>query len=95
MTRQHQWAYSLSKRFIESIFERECFLESHLSIVPGERRDFFRERNEDHFLSPLEIWIDDAVQVTGKGRERRNRRRKTQSHPSRNVVKKVVTNPGE
>jgi hypothetical protein len=64
---------------IESIFERECVRESHLSIAPGERRDFFEERYEDHLLSPLEIRIDEAVQVTGKGRERR-KRSETQSH---------------
>jgi hypothetical protein len=79
MTRQYQWAYSLSKRFIESIFERGRPVESHLSIAPGERRDFFGERNEDLLLSPLEIRIDEAVQVTGKGRERR---RKMQNHPA-------------
>jgi hypothetical protein len=57
---------------IESKFERGRPFESHFSIAPGEkRRDFFRERNEDQLLSPLEIRIDEAVQVTGKGRETR------------------------
>jgi hypothetical protein len=41
-------------------------VESHLSIAPGERRDFFGERNEDHLIVPLEIRIHEAVQVTGK-----------------------------
>jgi hypothetical protein len=68
--------HSLSKRFIDRIFERE----SDLSIASGERRDFFRERNEDQLLIPLEIRIDEAVQVTGKGRERR--RGKMQNHPA-------------
>jgi hypothetical protein len=61
---------SLSKRFIESIFERERPVESDLWIAPGERRDFFGERNEDKLLSPLEIRIDEPVQVTA-GKHRR------------------------
>jgi hypothetical protein len=66
MTRQDQWEHSVTIRFTVSVFERECVLESHLSIAPGEREDFFGERNEDHLLFTVEIRIDEAVQVTGE-----------------------------
>jgi hypothetical protein len=46
---------------MESIFKRGESIESHLSIAPGERRDFFGERNEDQLLARLEIGIDEAV----------------------------------
>jgi hypothetical protein len=49
----------------------ERMVESHLSIAPRVRRDFFGERNEDQLLSPLEIRIHEAVQFTGERRERR------------------------
>jgi hypothetical protein len=75
---------TLSLEKIHRIFERGRPVESDLSIASGERRDFFGERNEDHLLSPLEIRIDEAVQVTGKGRERR-KRRKMQSHSAESL----------
>jgi hypothetical protein len=64
MARQHQRAHSVSKRFfIQSIFERRGLVESHLSIAPREGIDFFAKRDENHLLSPVEIRIDETMQV--------------------------------
>jgi hypothetical protein len=39
-------------------------VESHLSIAPREGIDFFAKRDEYHLLFPVEIRIDEALQVT-------------------------------
>jgi hypothetical protein len=73
MARQHQRAHSVSKRiFIQSIFDRRGFVESHLSIAPREGMDFFGDRDEDHLLCPVEIRIDEAVEVARETREHSN-----------------------
>jgi hypothetical protein len=70
VARQHQRAHSVSKRiFIQSIFERRGLVESHLSIAPREGIDFFAKRDEDHLLCPVEIRIDEAVQVAWETRK--------------------------
>jgi hypothetical protein len=44
-------------------------VESHLSIAPREGIDFFAKRDEYLLLCPVEIRIDEAVQVAGETRK--------------------------
>jgi hypothetical protein len=69
MARQHRRAHSVSKKSTENIFERRGLVESHLSIAPREGRDFFAERDEYLLLCPVEIRIDEAVQVAWETRK--------------------------
>jgi hypothetical protein len=55
MARGDQRRNSVSKGFVESVFEREGLIEFHFSIAPGERRDLFGESHESHFLFMKEI----------------------------------------
>jgi hypothetical protein len=43
--------------------QRRGLVESHLSIAPREGRDFFAKRNENQLLCPVEIRIDETLQV--------------------------------
>jgi hypothetical protein len=77
MTRQYQRAHSVSKRFfVQSIFERSGLVESDLSIAPREGMDFFGKTNEYRLLFPVEIRIDETVEVA---RERRKSKREKPS----------------
>jgi hypothetical protein len=74
MARQRQRAHSVSKRFlVQSIFERRGPVESDLSIAPREGMDFFAKRDEYFLPFPVEIRIDEAVQVA---RERKQEHRR-------------------
>jgi hypothetical protein len=81
MVRQCKRAHSVAKRFIESIFARIGLVESHLSIAPREGIDFFAKRDKDLLPSPVEIRIDQAVQVTWE-----TRKNKCQRHDGHRLV---------
>jgi hypothetical protein len=71
VARQHQREYSVSKRFfIQSIFKRRGLIESDFSIAPREGIDFFAKRDEYPLLYPVEIRIDEAVQVAREAQKR-------------------------
>jgi hypothetical protein len=81
MTRQRQRVHSFSKRFfVQSIFERRGLGESDLSISPREGIDFFAKRDEYLLLFPVEIRIDEAVQVGGETRKETTLHRHPNAH---------------